>query len=128
MYESLDEYMEIDTESTTAIDQSQDRDSDIEAIACYREEPVYSPQLVAGRAMTLYLGTCGEEHVQSLCGPSGSIDSTFDPSDSLVDWFIGSPPLRTYVEDDTNHRMANCNRIEPVPYSPMSPPLNDQGP
>ena len=95
MYESSGEGMEIDTESTTAIDQIQDGDSDIEVIAFYRETPVHPPQLVARRAMTLDLGACGEEQVQSLYGQSGSIDFTFDPSDSLVDWFIGSPSSRT---------------------------------
>ena len=78
--------------------------------------------------MTTELGACGDEHVQSLHGQSGSIDTTFDPSDSLVDWFIGSPQLRTYVEDDPNHCLANCSRLEPVLYSPMSPPIIDHGP
>ena len=58
-YESSDEDMEIDTESTTAINQSQDEDSDIEVIAFYRETPIYPPQIVAGRAMTFDIGACG---------------------------------------------------------------------
>ena len=52
MYESSDEDMEIDTASTTVVNQSLDDDSDIEVIACYREMPIYLPQLAAGRAMT----------------------------------------------------------------------------
>ena len=83
--------MEVITASTTIGNQSQDKGSDIEMIACYREVPIYPPQLVAGRAMTSEIGACKEERAQSLYGLSGSIDSTFDPSDSLVDWFVGSP-------------------------------------
>ena len=79
--------------------------------------------------MTTDIGACGEVQVQSLYGLSGSIDSTFDPLDSLVKWFIGNPTLRTYEDDDpNNHPFANCRRVEPVPYSPMSPASFDHGP
>ena len=126
LYESSEEDMEVDSASVTVIEQ--DADSDIEVIACYREAPVYPPQLAGGRAMTFYLVTCGEEGTQHTYGPSGSISSTFDPSDSLVNWFVESPPSHTYTTNDPNHRMANCSQLEPIPYSPMSPPLIDQGP
>ena len=128
LYESSDEDMEIDTVSTTVVNQSLDDDSDIEVLACYRETPIYPPQLTAGRAMTFDLPTGGEDQEYQQCGPSGSIGSIFDPSDSLKEWVIGSPPLQTYAEGDPNHRMANCSRIDPIPYSPLSPPLIDQGP
>ena len=85
-----DEDMVIDTESTTVIDDSQEGDRDIEVIACYRETPVYAPSISSGTS-----DDKGEEQVQSLCGLSGSVDSTFDPTDSFVDWFIGSPTLGT---------------------------------
>ena len=42
--------------------------------------------------MTLDIGACEEERIQSLYGLSGTIDSTFDPLDSLEDWFVGSYP------------------------------------
>ena len=77
--------------------------------------------------MTFDLDTCGEERTQPLYRPSGSICSTLDPSDSPVDWFVGSPPSRTYAATDPNHHMANCSRIEPLTYSPMSPLLIGQG-
>ena len=128
LYESSDEDMEIDTVSTTVVNRNLDDDSDIEVLACYREAPIYHPQLTAGRAMTFDLPTGGDDQDYLQCGPSGSIGSTFDPSDSLIDWVIGSPPLQTYADGDPNHRMANCSRIDPIPYSPMSPPLADQGP
>ena len=89
--ESSEEDMEVDSASVTVIEQEQDADSDIEVIACYREAPVYTPQLTGGRAMTFDLDTCGEDGTQHTIGPSGSISSAFDPSDSLVDWFVGSP-------------------------------------
>ena len=107
--------MEVDSASVTAIDQGQDSDSDIEVIACYRETPVYPPQLVGGRAMTFDQDACVDDETQRLYGQSGSIDSTFDPSDSLVKWFVGSPTTRTYTANDPNHRMANCNQLEPIP-------------
>ena len=121
LYESSEEDMEIDSASVTAIEQDQDQDSDIEVIACYRETPVYPPQLVGGRAMTFDHDAHTDDEIRYFCGPSGSLDSTFDPSDSLVDWFVGSPPTQSYRANDPNHRMANCSQLEPIPYSPMSP-------
>ena len=128
LYESSDEDMEIDTASTTVVNQSLDDDSDIEVIACYREMPIYPPQLAAGRAMTFEGPFNLNEQSNLPWGQSGSIGSTIDPSDSLIDWFVGSPPSQTYVGEDPRHRMANCSQLEPIPYSPLSPPLIDQGP
>ena len=85
LYESSDEDMEIDSVSTTVVNRSLDDDSDIEVLACFREAPIYTPQLTAGRAMTFDLPTGGEDQDYLQCGPSGSIGSTFDPSDSLID-------------------------------------------
>ena len=112
LYESSEENMEIDSASVTAIEQDQDADSDIEVIACYRENPVYPPQLAGGGAMTFDHDTYTDDEIQYFCDPSGSFDSTFDPSDSLVDWLVG----------------RITGQLEPIPYSPMSPPLIDQGP
>ena len=64
MYESSDEDMEIDTQSTTVIVQSHDGDSDVDLIACYIKIPVFPPQLVAGQAMTLDFNACREELVK----------------------------------------------------------------
>ena len=103
LHESSDEDIDIDTASTTVVNQSLDNDSDIEVIACYRETPIYPPQLAAGRAMTFEITDCGDDQPHPQCEPSGSIGSTFDPSDSLIDWILGSPPLQTYAEGDPNH-------------------------
>ena len=126
LYNSSEEDMEIDSASVVAEDQ--DADSDIEVIACYRETPIYPPQLAGGRAMTFEQNACGDEEALFPHGQAGSIDSTFDLSDNLVDWFVGSPPTGTHSANDPAHCMANCGRLEPIPYSLMSPPLIDQGP
>ena len=128
LYESSEEVMGAVSTSIVATELEQDADSVIEVIACYRETPIYPPQLVAGRAMTFDLDAFGYERTQAQCEPSGSIGSTLDSSDSLINWFVGSPPSRTFAANDSNHQMANCSRIEPIPFSPMSPPLVDQGP
>ena len=91
LYESSDEDMDIDTASTTVVNQSLDEDSDIEVIACYRETQIYPPQLAAGRAMTFDITDCGDDQPHPQYRASGSIGSTFDPSDRLVDWIVGSP-------------------------------------
>ena len=78
--------------------------------------------------MTFNQDAYADDEIQYLCGPSGAFDSTFDPSDSLVDWLVGSLPTQSHTANDPNHRMANCSQLEPIPYSPMSPPLIDQGP
>ena len=83
LYESSDEDMDIDTASTTVVNQSLDNDSDIEVIACYRETPIYPPQIAAGRAMTFEITDCGDDQPYPQCGPSGSIGSTFDPIEKL---------------------------------------------
>ena len=83
--------MEIDSASVTTIEQDQDADSDIEVIACYRETPVYPPLLLI-RAMPFDHDAHTDDELQHFCGPSGSLDSTFDPSDSLVDWLVWKPP------------------------------------
>ena len=90
--------------------------------------PIYPPQLAAGWAMTFEGPFNLDEQSNLPWGQSGSIGSTIDPSDSLIDWFVGSPPSQTYVGEDPRHRMANCSQLEPIPYSPLSPPLIDQGP
>ena len=126
--ESSEEIMDVDSAPVSVIEQEQDADSDIAVMACNREAPVYPPQLAGGRAMTFDLDTCGEERARCPYGQAGLIGSTFDPSDSLVDWFVGSPPTRTYTAGDPEHHIANCSQLEPKPYSPMSPPLIYQGP
>ena len=60
-------------------------DSDIEIIACYREAPVYPPQLVAGRAMTTDFDSYEYNPTQPQYGQSGPVASTTDPSDSLIE-------------------------------------------
>ena len=65
LYESSEEDMEIDSASVTAIEQDQDSDSDREVIACYRETPVYPPQLAGGRAMTFDHDAYTDDEIQN---------------------------------------------------------------
>ena len=91
--ESSEEDIEVDSTSVIVTEQEQDADSDIEVIACYKEAPIYPPNLVVGRVMTFDLDTCGEERTQPLYRPSGSIGSTLDPSARLTgSWEVH--PLR----------------------------------
>ena len=63
LYESSEGEMEVDchSASVTVVEQEEVTDSDIEVLTCYRETPIYPPQLIKGRAMTFDLDTCGEE-------------------------------------------------------------------
>ena len=92
LYESSDKDMDVDTASTTVVNQSLDEDSDIEVIACSRESQIYPPQLAAGRAMTFDFTGYRNGQPYPEYGTSGSIGSTFDPSDSLVDWVVKPMP------------------------------------
>ena len=128
-YNSSDEDMEVDVLSIPEDSKQDDGcDSDIEIIACYREAPMFPPQLAGGRAMTTELDANEYDLTQSQYGQPGSVASTTDPSDSLIEWFVGNPPQRTYKEGDSRHQIAQCSRLEPLPYSPLSPPLEEQGP
>ena len=79
LYESSDEGMEIDTASTTVVNQSLDDDSDIEVIACYRETPIYPPQLAAGRAMTFEDPSYVDDQPYLPWGPPGSTARLLTP-------------------------------------------------
>ena len=129
IYNSSDEDMEVDILSGHEEQLPDDGpDSDIEIIACYREVPVFPPQLVGGRAMTTDFDTDESNLTQSQYGRQGSVASITDPSDSLIEWFVGNPPQQTYKEEDPRHKMAQCKELEPIHYSPLSPPLHEQGP
>ena len=127
IYNSSDEDMEVDALSVHKdLPQDDGAHSNIEIIACFREVPMFPPQLAAGRAMTTEFSACENHLTQSQNGQSGSVASTTEPSDSLIEWFVGNPPQRTYHEEDPRHHIDQCSRLEPVLYSPMSPPLAEQ--
>ena len=46
LYESSEEDMEVNLTSVTVTEQEQEPDSDIEVVACYKQAPIYPPQLV----------------------------------------------------------------------------------
>ena len=78
--------------------------------------------------MTTEFSECENQLTQSQYGQSGSVASTTKPSDSLIEWFVGNPPQHTNHEEYPSHIIAQCSRLEPIPFSPMSPPLAEQGP
>ena len=78
--------------------------------------------------MTTEFSECENQLTQSQYGQSGSVASTTKPSDSLIEWFVGNPPQHTNHEEYPSHNIAQCSRLEPIPFSPMSPPLAEQGP
>ena len=78
--------------------------------------------------MTTDFDTHESNPTQSQYGQLGSVASTTDPSDSLIEWFVGNPPQRTYKEEGPRHKIAQCSELEPIPHSPLSPPLEEQGP
>ena len=85
-YQSSDEYMDVDSiTSTKDILGVENDDDDIQVLACYRVNPVFPPQLAAGRAMTTELTEC----LNDLNLPTSELlesASTFtEPSHSLIE-------------------------------------------
>ena len=127
-YQSSDEDMDID--SMTSTDDTKDvvsDDDEIQVLACYNYNDTFPPQLVAGRAMTTEL----TESLNDLnIPPSEPIDSvsTFsEPSNSLIDWFVGNPPPSYYGQSVSDYPIAQCSRLDTVPESPLSPPCLTKG-
>ena len=120
-YRSSDEEMEVD--SIYSVHDSDD--DDIQVIACYSENQEFPPQLTAGRAMTTDLSDC----LGYLSLPETTSESYFtEPTEELIDWFVGSPPSTYSGVQPQQHPIAQCSQIDPLPYSPLSPPLIDQFP
>ena len=103
-------------------------DDDLQVIACYSETQEFPPQLTAGRAMTTDLTDCLS--YLSLPETVETVTESYftEPSEELIEWFVGSPPSTYAVVQPQQHPIAQCSQIDPVPYSPMSPPLADQHP
>ena len=128
-YRSSDEDMEVDSIYSVQDTAPQDSDDDDnQVIACYSENREFPPQLAAGRAMTSDLSTC----LGYLSLPETTETATgnyfTDPSEDLMEWFVGSPPSTYSGLQLQQHPIAQCSQIDPVSYSPMSPPLVDQFP
>ena len=126
-YQSSEEDMNVDSiTSTHDVQDSVSDDDDIQVLACYRISPEFPQQLVAGRAMTTEITEC----LNDLNLPSSELvesASTFsEPSNSLVDWFIGNPPPSYYGQSISNHPIAHCSQIDPVSDSPLSQPIDQQ--
>ena len=126
-YLSSDEEMEVDDPSQTSMGED-NQDSDIEVLACYRGAQPFEPQAVTGRFMTTELPGCLDDLsiAEALCGPS-STDDNYPPSD-LVDLVLGqSPPGASFLPLN-QQPIAHCSQLEPIPDTPQSPSIYEQGP
>ena len=57
-----------------------------------------------------------------------SISTFTEPSQELLDWCVGGPPINyhdCYIDD---HPMAQCSQLNPIRDSPWSPPPEEQTP
>ena len=125
-YFSLDEEMEVDDPSQTFIGDG-NQDSDIEVLTCYREEQPFEPQAVAGRFMTTELpgGLDDLSIAEALNGPSSTDDN---PPKDLVDLLLGQSPPSENFKPLNQRPIAHCSQLEPIPDTPQSPPIYEQGP
>ena len=128
-YQSSDEDMDIDSVASTNDTQNGvSGDDEIQVLACYNYNDTFPPQLVAGRAMTTELTECLNDLNIPPSEPIDSVSTFSEPSNSLIDWFVGNPPPTYYGQSASDYPIAQCSRLEPVPESPLSPPLFDQRP
>ena len=128
-YRSSDEEMEVDSIYSVHDTAPQDSDKDdIQVIACYSENQEFPPQLAAGRAMTSDLSVC-LGHL-SLPETTETVPESYftEPSEELIESLVGSPPSTYSGVQPQQHPIAQCSQIDPVSYSPMSPPLIDHFP
>ena len=121
--------MEVDSNYSIQVVTTRDSDDDgIQVITCYSENAEFPSQLAAGGAMTTDLMEC----LSYLNLPElekSSHESYFtEPSEELIEWFVENPPLAFAGLQPQEHPIAQCSQIDPVPYSPSSPPLADQFP
>ena len=91
-------------------------DDDIQVIACYSENPEFPPQLAAGRAMTSDLTDC--LGYLSLPETAETVPESYftEPSEELIELFVGSPPSTHSGVQPRQHPIAECSQIDPVPY------------
>ena len=102
-------------------------DDDLQVIACCSENSEFPPQTAAGRTMTTDI----RESQSYLCLPEAeeSVPENYfrEPSEELIEWFVGNPPPTYSRLQPQEQPIAKCSQIDQVPYSPMSP-LIDQFP
>ena len=127
-YQFSDEDMEIDSVSVADNTDNNDSDDDIQVLACHRENIPFPPQLVGGRAMTTEL----TQYLNDLSLPhedlTDSISTFTEPSQELLDWCVGGPPINyhdCYIDD---HPIAQCSQLNPIRDSPWLPPPEEQTP
>ena len=118
-YFSSDDPMEIDSISAAGSD-----DSDIQEIACYREQPAFSETSVASRQMTIDTANCLGGDAPSLWPEDEFIEQLLQAD---YDYSImgAGPPIRN---DTDGYEISRCAGLHPIPDSPISPPLHERVP
>ena len=118
-YLSSDDPMEIDSISAAGSD-----DSDIQVIACYREQPAFSETSAASRQMTVDTTNCLGGDTSSLWPEDDFIEQLLQAD---YDYSImgGGPPVRN---GSGGYEISQCAGLPPIPDSPISPPLHERGP
>ena len=128
-YQSSDEDMDIDSiNSAEDVQDIVSEEDDIQVLACYRYNKEFPPQLTAGRAMTTELAECLNDLNIPLSEPVDSVSTFSEPSNSLIEWFVGNPPSSYHGQSTSDRPLVQCSGLDPVLESPISPPLIDQRP
>ena len=123
-YYSSDEDMDVDIQSVSAT-QDDSEDSDIEVIACYRQIPIQSEGLVAGRKMTVEVTESADEAYPDF--PWEDFDSMMQLVDSQADPLDrGAGP--SSATQSSSPPIKYCGKLTPIVDSPLSPPPHERGP
>ena len=123
-YYSSDEDMDVDIQSVSAT-RDDSEDSDIEVIACYRQIPIQSEGLVAGRKMTVEVTESADEAYPDF--PWEDFDSMMQLVDSQADPLDrGAGP--SSATQSSSPPIKYCGKLTPIVDSPLSPPPHERGP
>ena len=99
-------------------------ESDIQVIACYREQPAFSETSVAGRQMTIDTTQCFGDDSSSLWPGDEFIEQLLQADyDYLV--MGAGPPVR---DGSNGYDISQRAGLPPIHDSPISPPLHERGP
>ena len=99
-------------------------DIDIRVIACYREQSVHVDNPSIGRPMTFDTALCYDDRRSSIWPAEQILHQIMDE-----EW--DHPHMRGGPEGNFNHdnyEISQCANLTPIPESPASPSLHEQGP
>ena len=116
--------MDVDIQSVSA-NRDESEDSDIEVIACYRQVPIQTKGLVAGRRMTVELPESAGETFPDF--PWEDFDSMMQLVDSQADPLDrGAGPSTTTQSSSPPKKY--CSKLTTLVDTPLSPPPHERGP